>query len=669
LYPFNDPGQLPVTPVRQKNGEWLRIPLAFPGFRCYARVWQAQVGRNTLYLLDTNDPANLPSHRGITAELYGGDENVRLKQEIVLGIGGWRLLRALDLHPEVCHLNEGHAAFLALERARSWMEDNHKPFDLALTVTRAGNLFTTHTPVAAGFDRFAPDQIDRYLGRYADEFLHIKLEQLLSLGRSNPNDSSELFNMAYLAIRGSGAVNGVSRLHGEVSRGIFQGLFPRWPRPEVPVSYVTNGVHTPSWDSAEADRLWTTVCGKDRWSGTLENLEKNVRRIADPDLWQLRTDSRRYLIDEIRKRLARQLAGEGVSQPELERAHQVFDPNTLTLGFARRFATYKRPNLLLHDPNRLIRILTNVDRPVQIVVAGKAHPADLAGQAMIQQWINFIRHSGVRAHAVFLPDYDMLLTGYLVSGVDLWINTPRRPWEACGTSGMKVLVNGGLNCSELDGWWAEAYTPEVGWAIGDGQEHGDDPAWDAAEADALYSLLEREIVPAFYNRDARGIPVAWTARMRESMAHLTPAFSSNRTLREYTEKHYLPAAAAYRQRSADQGKVGSDLIAWRERIERHWQGVRFGSVTVDTTAAGHHFAVQVYLDDLGPESVAVELYADPSVRQPLQRTSPLIGAVNGYVYSATVPANRPPGDYTPRAVPYKPEAQVPLEAHQILWQR
>ncbi|HXV78865.1 MAG TPA: alpha-glucan family phosphorylase, partial [Candidatus Binatia bacterium] len=546
LFPYNDPGQLPVTPLREPNGEWLRLELAFPGYSIWLRAWQAQVGRTRLYLLDSNDPANFPVHRGITSELYGGGTELRLQQELILGIGGWRLLRALGVKPEVCHLNEGHAAFAVLERARDYMDETNQSFDVALTVTRVGNLFTSHTPVAAGFDRFPIELIERYLCGYSEQRLRIPLDALLALGRQDANNRVEPFNMAYLAVRGSGAVNGVSRLHGKISRRIFQPLFPRWPQTEIPIHYVTNGVHMPSWDSAEADEFWTTCCGKDRWMGTTESLEEAIRCASDSRLWQLRTAGRKSLVAYVRTRLSLQLSASGTSPEDLSVVQKIFDSDTLTLGFARRFATYKRPNLLLHDPERLLRLLTNPGYPVQLVIAGKAHPADQAGQLMIQEWTRFIRRTQTRKHVAFLGDYDALMAERLVQGVDLWINTPRRPWEASGTSGMKVLVNGGLNLSELDGWWAEAYAPEVGWAIGDGQEHGDDPLWDAAEAEALYTLLEQEVVPEFYRRDERGIPTAWVARIRESMARLTPFFSANRTVREYTEKHYIPAAEAYR---------------------------------------------------------------------------------------------------------------------------
>jgi len=675
LYPYNDPGQLPITPVRQANGEWLRLEIALPGYSVWLRAWQVQVGRVKLYLLDSNDAANFPAHRGITSELYGGGPELRLKQELLLGIGGWRLLRALCLKPEVCHLNEGHAAFAVLERARSFMEESGQPFEVALAVTRAGNLFTTHTAVAAGFDRFAPVLIEPYLAGYAEQKLGITPHNLLALGRQNPSDSSESFNMAYLAIRGSGSVNGVSRLHGEVSRQLFEPLFPRWPADEVPVGYVTNGVHMPSWDSAPADDLWMGACGKARWLGMTENLEQDIRRVSDATLWTFRADATKSLVEYARGRLSRELAGSGASPEAIEEAKHLFDPNALTLGFARRFATYKRPNLLLHDPQRLLRLLSDPERPVQLIIAGKAHPEDAAGKALIQQWVRFIRRPETRPHVIFLSDYDMLLTEHLVQGVDVWINTPLRPWEACGTSGMKVLVNGGINLSELDGWWAEAYTPEVGWALGDGREHDHDPEWDAAEADALYSLLEREVIPEFYARDESGIPNAWVARMRESMAQLTPRFSADRAVREYTERHYLPAAAAYRERAENKGAIGREVVDWRHALEANWDSLRLGDLRVATNADHHVFEVEVFLNDLDPKAVRVELYAeginggDP-VREEMKRAQPPADvSSHGCIYRATVPAARPARDYTARVIPHCDGVAVPLEDARILWQR
>ena len=674
LYPYNDPGQLPITPLRQANGEWLRLEITLPGYSVWLRAWEVQVGRVKLYLLDSNDAANFPAHRGITSELYGGGPELRLVQEMLLGIGGWRLLAALGIKPDVCHLNEGHAAFAVLEHARSFMQENAQPFDVALAATRAGNLFTTHTAVAAGFDRFTPPLIEQYLGGYAEKKLGISLRDLLALGRQNPNDATESFNMAYLAIRGSGSVNGVSRLHGKVSRHLFESLFPHWPEDEVPVGHVTNGVHMPTWDSAAADELWTKACGKDRWLGKSESLEQDIRRVSDDTLWKFRLATSKSLVEYARDRLVRHYAAAAASSETVEEAKHLFDPNALTLGFARRFATYKRPNLLLHDPERLLRLLSNPQRPVQLMIAGKAHPADLAGQALIQKWIQFIRRPDVRPHAIFLSDYDMHLTSRLVQGVDVWLNTPRRPWEACGTSGMKVLVNGGLNLSELDGWWAEAFVPDLGWALGDGQEHGNDSAWDAAEAEALYERLEREVIPEFYTRNEKGIPTAWVKRMRESMARLTPQFSANRAVCEYTEHHYLPAAIACQSRIANKGAFGKQMVDWRHSLDQKWAALHFGAVKVETRDGKHIIEVQVGLHGLDPKAVRVELYADgikdsPPVRQEMTCLHPLADESGGYAFSATVPATRPPTDYTARMMPRYDGVAIPLEDPRILWQR
>jgi starch phosphorylase len=675
LFPYNDPGQLPVCPLREENGEWLRLEIPLPGYSVWLRAWEAKVGRVKLYLLDSNDAANHPAHRGITSELYGGGLELRLKQEIMLGLGGWRLLEALGIKPEVCHLNEGHAALAVLDRARSFMLETGQPFDVALAATRAGNLFTTHTPVPAGFDRFPPPLVEQHLRNYAHEKLHISFDDLLALGRLNRWDSSEPFNMAYLAIHGSGAINGVSQLHGKVSRRIFQPLFPRWPQEEVPVGYVTNGVHMPTWDSVSADDLWTKCCGKSRWLGTTETMEKDVRSLSDRELWESRSVSTQALIDYARVRQSHELMALGAPEPEIEAAEHLFDRNALTLGFARRFATYKRPNLLLHDPERLLRILTNPAHPTQLIIAGKAHPADEAGKALIREWVHFIRRPEARPHVVFLADYDMYLTLRLVEGVDVWINTPRRPWEACGTSGMKVLVNGGINLSELDGWWAEAYTPEVGWALGDGKEHGDDdPVSDAADAEQLYTVLEQHVIPEFYTRDRDGIPTAWVARMRESMARLTPQFSANRSVSEYTENYYIQAARNYRAREADGGAPARKIVDWQKHLETEWSKLYFGGLSVQTDNGQHRFEVQVYLDEVDPNLVQVELYAmgidgGSPVRQPMERSRELAGGGSGYVYTVQVAAERPASDYTARLLPYFPGALVPLEASHILWQR
>lgn len=672
LFPYNDPGQLPITPLRLPNGEWLRLPITLSGFTVWLRTWQVQVGGVKLYLLDSNDAANLPTHRGITTELYGGGSELRIQQEIILGIGGWKLLMALGIKPEACHMNEGHAAFLVLERASTLMQETGLPFDAALAITRTGNLFTTHTAVAAGFDHFNPALMEQFLGEYARNELKIDFETLMALGRQSPSNSSESFNMAYLAIRGSGAVNGVSRLHGVVSRQLFNDLFPRWPTDEVPVGYVTNGVHMPSWDAEAADQIWTEACGKDRWRGGLNAVGTNISKVSDEALWQLRTSCRYDLVDYTRKRLERQFLVSGHPPGLVDVATNVFDPNTLTLGFARRFVEYKRPNLLLHDPERFIRILTNHEQPVQLVIAGKAPPFDESGKALIQQWVQFIEQHNLYQHVVFLSDYDMLLAEHLVQGADVWVNTPRRPWEACGTSGMKVLVNGGLNVSELDGWWAEAYTPDVGWALGDVQKHGNDPAWDAAEATALYDLLEKQIVPEFYNRDQRGIPVRWVERMRQSMATLTPQFSANRTVRQYTETYYLPAASRYMKRVADKGAAGVSIIKLRQAIGNEWDKLAFGDATTEGIANGYLFYVPIMLGNLTPDQVVVELYAagingEAPECIPME-TDPASNNGSHYVYTAVVMTLRPASDFTARILPSYEGIAVPLEDNRIHWQ-
>ena len=671
LFPFNDPGQLPITPLRLPDGEWLRIKIEFPAHPLWLRAWQVKVGRLKLYLLDSNDAVNLPQYRSITDELYGGGPETRIKQEIVLGIGGYKLLKALDIKPEVCHMNEGHAAFLVLERAREFMKETGTSFEEALAVTRAGNLFTTHTAVPAGFDHFSPALMEQFFGAYAKEELGIDLHNLMALGREDANNPSSYFNMAYLATRGSGAVNGVSQLHGEVSRNLFRTLFPRWPISEIPIGHVTNGVHMPSWDSEFADEIWTEACGKDRWLGELKDHEAHISHIRDEKLWEFRNLSRNRLIGFIRKRFEQQAMVSGLPAKVVGIANQVFDPNTLTLGFARRFVSYKRPDLLLHDPERFVRILTNQEHPVQLVLAGKAPPFDESSKALIRKWIQFIQNHNLYNHVIFLSDYDMMLTENLVRGVDVWLNTPRRPWEASGTSGMKVLVNGGLNLSELDGWWAEAYTPEVGWALGDGQEHGDDSAWDAHEATALYEILEQQVVPEFYARNKKGVSEIWVERMRKSMATLTPRFSTNRTVREYTEQYYLPTAGNYKKRAARKGTVGKRIVNARHDLRIKWGDITFGEVQIESNRKSHEFRVPISLNGINPKQILVELFAEGLNGGHPERFKMKLdgmGDHGNHNFYAKVVTSRPTDHYTVRIVPSHEGIAVPLENNLILWQ-
>ncbi len=676
LFPYNDPGQLPITPLREPNGEWMRLEVVLPGYSVWLRTWQVQVGRATLYLLDSNDAANFPAHRGITSELYGGGPELRLKQELLLGIGGWRLLRAWATGPKSATLTKDTRLSPSWNAPGISWKKTGQPFEAALAVTRAGNLFTTHTAVPAGFDRFPPALIEQYLGGYAQERLGISLRDLLALGRREPGRRVGAVQHGLPGDprqRRSQRRQSPARMRQPAH--LFAPLFPA-----LAGGRSANRTRDQRGSHAELGfRRRRRPMDGVLWKGSMAGNDGDHREghSSHPRCPALAASHRRPRgPDRVCARAAVAAVGRcpGHRPGTVEDARHFFDPNALTLGFARRFATYKRPNLLLHDPARLLRLLTNPRRPVQLFIAGKAHPEDKAGQALIQQWVRFIRQPAARLHVVFLSDYDMLLTEQLVQGVDVWINTPRRPWEASGTSGMKVLVNGGLNLSELDGWWAEAYTPEVGWALGDGKEHDDDPAWDAAEAEALYDLLENQVVPEFYARDENGIPTAWVARIRESMARLAPQFSANRTVREYTEQYYLPAATAYRRRAADRGVAAMQIVDRRRTLQSQWDKLRIGKVTVKNTGKQNVFEVQVYLNEIDPGAVRVELYADARdgdrpVTHEMALVRPLVGTVGGRLYRAAVPAARPTGDYTVRVVPNFPDLFVPLEASPILWQR
>jgi glycogen phosphorylase len=671
-FPYNDPSSLPITPLDGADGQWHRVRLELPGRTLFLRVWKAQVGRVPVYLLDSNDPLNIAWDRGITADLYAAGRDKRLLQELVLGVGGWRLLDELGLHVDVCHMNEGHAAFAVLARANSFAERTGVSVPVALRATRAGNVFTTHTPTAAAFDEFDPELVVHYAQPFLAK-VGLPAERLLALGRMDPHDPSEPFNMAFLAMRGSCYTNAVSRLHGRESRRLFARLFAGWPEAEIPIQSITNGVHIPTWNGRPARRVWVEAYGSDAW---LSGLAATAREIGDVDplvLWEFRAESRRTLIEYVRRRLTRQLQVRGTMTDALREAAHALDPNALTMGFARRFTEYKRPNLLLCDPDRLSRLLLDAVRPVQLIVAGKAHPNDAHGKTLVREFARFAMRPELRSRVVFLEDYDMTLAQHLAAGIDVWLNTPRRPVEACGTSGMKMLFNGGLNVSIRDGWWDEAWTPDVGWQFGDGGE--DDPTVrDPREAARLYEVLERDVVPEFYDRDADGVPRRWLQRVRASMSQLTPRFSSDRMLKEYVERAYLPAAEAFHRRVADDGRVAQDLYEWQTQLEEHWRGLHFGEVRA-TEADGHReFVAQVYLGELSPDSVRVELYADSlpggaPIVIPMQRKHAIPGAVNGFVFTAQACADRPADHYTPRIVPWHPEVRVPSEEWRIFWRK
>jgi starch phosphorylase len=674
-FPYNDPASLPLEPVMKEDGGRLRIKINLPGRTLFLRVWKANICRVNLLLLDSNDPLNNPWDRGITANLYAPGQELRLIQEIVLGIGGWQALREMGIEPEVCHLNECHAAFVVLARAHSYMQDHGCTLSEAFWATRAGNVFTVHTPGTGGFDRFDPDLVRKYSNYYAD-LMGISHEDLISMGEGIWQDG--VFAPAFLALRECSFINGVSRLHGQVCKRIFQSHYPRWPEREVPVGYVTNGVHIPTWDSPAAQRVWTKAATCDSGSYYLDYADESISRLCDEDIWSFRAEGRRDLVKYVRRRHTRQLQGRGGSPEAIKAAGMVLHPDVLTIGFARRATAYKRTDFLLKDEARLIRILTDRERPVQLVMAAKAHPGDMIGREMVKKMADFAARPEVSDRAVFLEDYDMDLAQHLQPGVDLWINTPRRPNEACGTSGMKVLVNGGLNISAMDGWWDEAYDPQVGWSVGDRQEYNE-PGWDDCEADQLYKILEEQVIPMFYNRDEKGIPDVWVAMVRASMACLTPRYSSSRMMREYVQRAYQPAADAYRSRKANGSRMAKELAQWQKRLDENWKSLRFGRLLVDKEKDFWNFQVEVYLGELSPKDVHVELYADPlnyalqgeqgEPAKVVMDMKPMPGAANSFQYCARVSAKRPAGDYTPRIVPYHPEAFIPKEMAHILWLR
>jgi glycogen phosphorylase len=629
LYPPVDPAWLPLRRVLDRHGAWLSVPLALPGRSVTLRAWEARIGHVALYLLDANDPANAPEDRRITAELYGGGPDVRLRQELALGVGGWRVLRALGLRPDVCHCNEGHAAFAMIERAHGVAADRTWPFDRALAATRPGNVFTTHTAVMAGFDRFDRSLIEPYLDAYAAQ-TGLDASYLWSLGHER---GSQTFNMAHLAIRTSGRVNGVSRLHGDVSRHLFSREFPRWPSAEIPVGHVTNGVHMPSWESLLGSAVRT----------------RGVEGVSDAELWRLRCENRARLVATVRRR-----------------GHDAFDAQTLTIGWARRFAAYKRPTLMLHDAALLCALLSDPQRPIQIVVAGKAHPRDADGKALLADWVTFARLPEACGRVAVLADYDMELARQIVQGVDLWLNTPRRPWEASGTSGMKVVPSGGLNLSENDGWWSEARSDDAGWTL---TAHGDDE-----EAEELYALLRDRVVPAFYNLGDDGLPHVWLARVRASMARLTQRFSADRMVREYVERCYLPAAAHAQRRLAGDGEVADSVVSWAREIDELWHDVRFERVGYEHVAGGLRVEAVVHLGALSPGAVRAQLFAHPVHGEApevveLGEGLPADATPGTYIYETRLQTMWPTEHYTARVIPYHADAAVPLEQANILWER
>jgi starch phosphorylase len=615
-YPELDFYNLPIEELLNPDGSAVRVQVQMPENPVHCKVWKAQVGRVPLYLLDTNLSDNAPADREITSRLYGGGTEMRIKQEIVLGIGGVRALDALNILPSVFHMNEGHSAFLALERIRVLLKNSPLSFDQARQMVMGSNVFTTHTPVPAGIDHFHPDLVVRYFRDYVPG-LKLDDEGFLALGREDVNDRKQGFSMAVLAIRLSDFYNGVSELHGDVSRRMWHNLWPAVPAPEVPIKHITNGIHVRTWLSSDMSYMLDRYLG-DAWMNkpTDQTAWANVDVIPDEELWRAHERSRERLVSWTRKTLREQLSRRGGTYDDVAIADEVLDPEALTIGFARRFATYKRGALLLRDPARLRRLVEDTKRPIQFIFAGKAHPADNEGKELIKAIVNFARDVTLRRKFVFLENYDMNVARYMVQGVDVWLNTPRRPYEASGTSGMKAAANGVLNCSILDGWWVEGYEPDVGWAIGRGEIYGDANYQDQLESVALYDLLEKQIVPLFYQRTVDNLPREWVSRMKACMRKLAPVFNTNRMVREYAEKFYIPAKRRGEMLAGDGLSHAIALASAKDSLRSKWKGIKV--VAIQSSGNGHYkvgqnMKVDAMLDlpGIDPADVNVQLYCGP----------------------------------------------------------
>jgi len=614
-YPENDFYNMPLELVLDDKGQPIHIDIALPGRLVYAQIWKIMVGRIPLFMMDTNIPRNSAEDRQITARLYGGDNEMRLKQEILLGIGGVRTLEKLKLRATITHINEGHAAFAGLERLRLLVREQGLPYNVAIETVYATNVFTTHTPVPAGHDRFGFDLVERYLGYYTNE-LGISRDEFLSLGSEEPGKPSDYFSMTGLALHLAKNRNGVAKLHGVVARDMWQKFWPDVPVGDVPIGSITNGVHLPSWISAEMQMLYERYLGpRFRTEPWNTDLWKKVQTIPDSELWRTHERRRERLVGFARKRLRRQIEARGASAVELKTAEGVLDPEVLTIGFGRRFATYKRATLLFRDRDRLRELLNGKDRPVQILFAGKAHPQDNLGKGLIKEIIAAAREPEFRRRIVFIEDYDMNVSRYLVQGVDVWLNTPRRPLEASGTSGMKVVANGGLHCSILDGWWDEGYKAGNGFAIGRGETHQNQEQEDFLDSESLYQILEKEVVPAFYTRGEDGIPHRWVEMMKASISQHAPYFNTFRMVQEYADRFYLPGGKAFAQITANDNALAKTLADFHRRIHSNWQALRVDNLNVDETTSGVGKTIPVTADvmlgELKPQDVCVHLFFGP----------------------------------------------------------
>lgn len=614
-YVFNDFYNWPMQLKTDDQGNQIIIDIDLPGRKVYAQVWEAKVGRISLYLLDTNIDRNSDEDKKITFELYGGDSEMRIKQEILLGMGGIKLLKALGKPGSVIHMNEGHSAFAGLEKIKALMSESNLTFYEAMEIAKAGAVFTTHTPVKAGIDLFPSELIKKYFEDYCKE-VGISEKELLALGKIDGSDKED-FSMAILAIHMAYKTNGVSELHGKVSRKMWKSLWPESLEKEIPISSVTNGIHQPSWLSREMVELFNRYLGPAwREEPASSKTWNRVKDIPDGELWRVHQTRRTRLVEFARRQLADHYRNLDLPEADIQKAESVLDTNALTIGFARRFATYKRGTLIFRDVERLKKIITQENRPVQIILSGKAHPQDKEGKELIKKIFDLSKDDILRNHVVFLTDYNMNIARYLVEGCDIWLNTPRRPQEACGTSGMKAAANGALNFSTLDGWWDEAYHRDLGWAIGNREELEDYNSveeWDHNEANDIYRLLEEQIIPAFYDRGRDNMPRRWLKYMKNSMAEICPIFNTNRMLKEYTLDYYVPSFNQSEKLKENNFSKATELAAWKKDIASKWDKIRFLDIETSSTHelkinSDLEMQAKVFLGDISTEDVNIEVY-------------------------------------------------------------
>ena len=669
---------LPIREV-QRDGANLRISVRILDRDVFAKIWELRVGRINLYLLDTDTPENSAEDRLITAELYGGDLEMRMRQEIVLGIGGVKALSALGIDAEVFHMNEGHSAFLALERIRRNVVEKKLDFYSALQVAAAANVFTTHTPVPAGNDSFSREMMRKYFGDFVRE-LQIPFEELFRFGQASV-DPADAFSMTILALRFSRHVNGVSKLHGDVSRLLWKDVWAGVPVHEVPITSITNGVHTKTWMAPEFSALYTKhLVG---WEDHLtdEDFWRRVMDIPDAQLWETHQKLKQRLVEFVRERVRTRRERIGDSPEAIRNVNRILDPEILTIGFARRFATYKRGALLFSDKERLKKLLNDTTRPVQFIFAGKAHPRDEGGKALIQEVYKFSREAGIENRIVFVEDYDSYIARRLVQGVDLWLNHPLRPLEASGTCGMKLAPNGGLNLSVLDGWWCEGYNGNNGWAIGAETKNGTVEFQNEVDASSLYQLLENQIIPLYYAKPDGKLPLAWLQLMRESIRTVTPVFNTHRMVKEYTERLYIPAAKSHEDFARENCQAATQLSQWKSKMRKDWLQVRVHDVQVgnqdrQNIPVGESLQVsaRVHLGGVDPNHVRVEAYhgeaENGGVKNPTVTVLDASGQ-NGdgsYIYQGLVPASESGAyGFSVRVVPTHPHLMQTHELRLITW--